>query len=102
MAVDGYSLEADHLTDERTKQRVEVVLLDILDRVVVATSDTLEVLYASRAEHYPEVPKVSPQRVRTCIAALNRSGLIVADPVPGISRLGNRATQWRLPGRRGD
>lgn len=100
MGLDGYSLEADQLADERTKAKVEVVLVDILARVGKSTSDALEVLYEARAEAYPDVPRVSPQRIRTCIAALNRRGLVVADPEPGVSARGNRATQWRLPERK--
>lgn len=97
MALDGHSVEADLLADAQTKAKVEVVILDILRCTHGATDDEITTLYESRAENYPGVPRVTPQRIRTARAALSRRGLVVASNREGRSALGNAATIWELP-----
>ncbi|MCC2032184.1 hypothetical protein [Microbacterium allomyrinae] len=94
--LDGLSVEADASIDAETKAKVEVVVLDILRVAGASTDDVIVALYESRVEHFPGVPRVTPQRVRTARAACVRRGLVGAHPTPGTSRVGNRATRWQL------
>lgn len=96
MAIDGHSVEADLQLTPEVKAQVEVVVLDILRVAGPCTDDVITALYQSRAEHYPGVPHVTPQRVRTARASLARKSLVTASTTPGVSALGNPATIWQL------
>ncbi|MGF3057105.1 hypothetical protein [Microbacterium sp. YY-01] len=102
MATAGHSFEADTLADDETRSKVEVVILDILKRIFYATDDTISAVYSARAENYPGVPKVTPQRIRTARANLTRRGILIDSGQPGTSALGNPATVWTLNPNRGD
>lgn len=95
-ALDGHSLEAELSIAAEVKARVEVVIVDILRRIGAATDDQIIAIYNSRTEHYPNVPRVTEQRVRTARAAMVRRGVVGADPVAGVSKHGNAATRWCL------
>ncbi|MDQ1130236.1 hypothetical protein [Microbacterium sp. SORGH_AS_0888] len=95
-ALDGHSLEAELSLDPETKAKVEVVVLDILRRIGPATDDQIVTIYHSRAEHYPGIPNVTEQRIRTARATAVRKGLVGANAVAGVSRHGNPATRWQL------
>ncbi|MEW1706611.1 hypothetical protein AB0230_05140 [Microbacterium sp. NPDC089190] len=97
-ALDGHSLEADCSVDPAVKVRVEVEIRDILRRIGAGTDDQIIAIYDSRVEHYPDVPAVSEQRIRTARAAMVRRGAVGADPKSGLSKRGNTATRWRLTG----
>jgi len=101
MATAGHSFEADALVDDATRGKVEVVILDILRVAGALTDDAIIALYDSRAEHYPGIPRVTPQRVRTSRASLTRRGLVADSGRQGKSALGNAATVWDLPARVG-
>lgn len=73
----------------------EVVILDILRRIEAATDDQIVTLYQKRAEAYPDVPRVTEQRIRTARAAMVRRGVIAAHPQAGVSLHGNTTTRWR-------
>ncbi|WP_454168133.1 hypothetical protein [Microbacterium lacticum] len=94
LALDNHSGEAEPSAERITE--VQVVVLDILRTAGPVTDDALIALYESRAEHYPGVPKASPQSVRSRRAELVRKGLIRATDLAGVSRYGNRATVWAL------
>lgn len=95
-ALDGHSLEAEFSIAAEVKARVEVVIFDILRRIGAATDDQIIAIYNSRAEHYPDVPQVTEQRIRTARAAMVRRGIVGAHPVTGLSRHGNTAMRWCL------
>lgn len=94
MAVDSHSVEAEPSAERITE--VQVVVLDILRVAGPVTDDALIAIYKSRAEHYPGVPKASPQSVRSRRAELVRRGLIRPTDIVGVSQFGNRATVWAL------
>lgn len=96
MATDGHSVEAAQLVDDATRAKVEVVILDILRVAGPLVDDTIIALYESRAENYPGIPRVTPQRIRTSRANLSRRALVIDSGREGRSALGNPATVWKL------
>ncbi|MBO0979904.1 hypothetical protein [Microbacterium sp. SD291] len=96
MVLEGHSVEAESKADAATLAKVEVVVLDILRTAGPLVDDSIVALYRSRVEHYPGVPMVTPQRIRTSRARLTRRGHVADSGRIGKSALGNAATVWKL------
>lgn len=99
MALQGPSAEADDAVSDEVRERVGIAIIGILRELGPMVDERLVEEYDARREDYPDIPRVTPQRIRTARAALTHRGLVVDSGIPGRSALDHPATVWALTAR---
>ncbi|MEV7631990.1 hypothetical protein AB0N64_06240 [Microbacterium sp. NPDC089318] len=99
MAFTDHSAEADDAATDEVRERVGIAIIGILRELGPMHDERLVEEYETRREQYPDIPRVTPQRVRTSRAALAHRGVVVDSGIPGTSALGFKATVWALTAR---
>lgn len=80
-------------------QRVTAVKMAIIGTFAAwgpMTDEQLVANYNERRIEFPDVPKASPQSIRSRRAELRDAGVIAATNLPGKSAYGNPSTVWAL------
>ena len=96
MPLDGHSVQADaEQTDARTSA-VQAVILGRFAECGPMTDDALVQAYDRARATHPDIPKASPQSIRSRRAELHHRGIIRATNLPGVSAYGRPATVWAL------
>ena len=96
MALDATSVEASALQTVDRVSAVQLAIIGILAERGPLTDDALADAYHARTVTHPDVPRATPQSVRSRRADLGKRGIVRATTIPGTSRYGNPATVWAL------
>lgn len=96
LALGGHSVDADAAQTEERVTAVQSAIIRAFAENGPMTDDGLFHAYEAIRRTVEDIPRASPQSVRSRRAELHHRGLVRATNIPGRSAYGRPATVWAL------